>query len=339
MSRSRPRYEPPADTLAKFPAISGNTVNGLGETAVRRASPFFWHEPRYQTHGELQAHVLGKFYDTPEVIEAYSRDPRTMQLRPRGPDPIPVAATRVERSSEQWTTAVKEYALAHEADLVGIAAMDPLYVYEGFSIEQSWIVILGFAHDYAEISRAPALPGRLNATIEVGRQYTRAARAANTLRNYVREQGWPAESYPGPRADALNMIPPAIAAGMGELGKHGSLINRKYGASFRLAAVTTDLPLEADRPDVFGADDFCRNCRLCSSACPPEAIADHKQLVRGVEKWYVDFDRCIPYFADTKGCAICIAVCPWSRPGVADRLISKMAQRKAGRILATGEAT
>jgi Pyruvate/2-oxoacid:ferredoxin oxidoreductase delta subunit len=193
--------------------------------------------------------------------------------------------------------------------------------------------VLGFAHDYDEISQAPAVPGRLNAGIEVGRQYTRAARSANSLRNFIREQGWPAESFPGPRADALLMIPAAIAAGLGELGKHGSIINRTHGASFRLAAVSTDLPLLADEPDVFGADDFCHNCRICTDACPPEAIAEQKQLVRGDEKWYVDFDRCIPYFAETKGCAICIARCPWSRPGIADNLLVKMARRRERRAL------
>jgi epoxyqueuosine reductase QueG len=29
----------------------------------------------------------------------------------------------------------------------------------------------------------------------------------------------------------------------------------------------------------------------------------------------VDFDKCIPYFVKTCGCAICIEVCPWSEPG------------------------
>ncbi len=28
-------------------------------------------------------------------------------------------------------------------------------------------------------------------------------------------------------------------------------------------------------------------------------------------KWYVDFDKCIPYFTKTHGCTICIEVCPW----------------------------
>ena len=62
-----------------------------------------------------------------------------------------------------------------------------------------------------------------------------------------------------------------------------------------------------------------------------DAISEQKQLVRGEEKWYVDFDRCIPYFAETKGCAICIARCPWSRPGVADNLLVKMAARRERR--------
>jgi len=328
MGRTTPRWEPPAETLAHFPDVSGNTVNGLGEVERRAPSPFFWHDPSVQTHGDLQKYVVSRFYDSAEVAEAFSRDPETLQLRPRGPDPIPVAAKRVERSAAEWTEAVKAFALANEADLVGIARMDPLWAFEGFEVAEEWLILLGFAHDYDEISQAPAVPGRLNAGVEVGRQYTRAARSANSLRNFIREQGWPSESFPGPRADALLMIPAAIAAGLGELGKHGSMINRTHGASFRLAAVSTDMPLLADEPDVFGADDFCHNCRLCTDACPPDAIAEQKQLVRGDEKWFVDFDRCIPYFAETKGCAICIARCPWSRPGVADNLLVKMAARR-----------
>jgi epoxyqueuosine reductase len=334
MGRSAQRWEPPAETLSHFPTVSGNTVNGLGEAERRPPSPFFWHEASLQTHGELQAYVLSRFYDEPGVADAYSRDEVTHELRPRGPDPIPVAAERVERSPAEWTQAVKTFALENEADLVGIARLDPLWVYDGFEVAQEWLIVLGFAHDYDEISQAPAVPGRLNATFEVGRQYTRAARSANTLRNFIREQGWPSESFPGPRADALLMIPAAIAAGLGELGKHGSIINRTHGASFRLSAVSTDMPLLADEPDVFGADDFCHSCRICTDACPPDAIAEQKQLVRGEEKWYVDFDSCIPYFAETQGCAICIARCPWSRPGIADNLLVKMARRRERRAAA-----
>ncbi len=106
------------------------------------------------------------------------------------------------------------------------------------------------------------------------------------------------------------------------------MINRTYGSSFRLSAVTTDMPLLADEPDEFGADEFCTRCQVCTRECPPQAIYQEKQMVRGVMKWYVDFDRCIPYFGETMGCAICIARCPWSAPGRAPRLAEKMLRRR-----------
>ena len=33
------------------------------------------------------------------------------------------------------------------------------------------------------------------------------------------------------------------------------------------------------------------------------------------------------FFNQTNGCAICIAVCPWSRPGVGMNLAAKLARR------------
>src|SRR5471032_3320029 len=158
MSRRTDRWEPPAETLSHFPEVSGNTVNGLGEEERRPPSPFFWHEASLQTHGELQGYVARRFAMAPEVSEAFNRDPVTMQQRPRGPDPIPVAPERLERSPAEWTEAVKAFALANEADLVGIARVDPLWVYEGFEIAEQWLIMLGFAHDYDEIAQAPGVP-------------------------------------------------------------------------------------------------------------------------------------------------------------------------------------
>ena len=125
----------------------------------------------------------------------------------------------------------------------------------------------------------------------------------------------------------LLMIPPAIDCGFGELGKHGSIISAEHGASFRLSAVLTDAPFAPTPRGELHVDAFCLNCRICEDACPPEALFPQKQTVRGVEKWYVDFDSCIPFFAETSGCAICIAVCPWSRPGIGANLVEKLARR------------
>lgn len=307
----------------QFPAVSGNAINGLGETARRRPSPFFWHPPQRQTHGALQKEVTDYHRRSAAIRKEFSSNPPGG----RGPQAVRQAAQRVERPAGEWTGIVKDFALANESDLVGITSVEPAYVYAGYKIKQPWVITIGVAMDYGELSQAPPSFANPAAAVVVAKEYNRAARACRVLANYILAQGYYAKAYQGPYASALNMIPAAIASGFGELGKHGSIINRTFGSSFRLSAVTTDMPLEADRPDDFGVDDYCMRCKACSNACPPGAIADEKQLVRGDQKWYVDFDKCIPYFGETLGCAICLAKCPWSRPGNAGNIISHLAKR------------
>ena len=240
-----------------------------------------------------------------------------------------VAEKRTEGDAGGWTRQLKAFALANEADLVGITPMRPDYVFDSYDIEEPWVVVMGFQHNYEELAKAPPSAEDLSAYHELHHQYNRGARAASKLTNHIRGLGYNAQAFPGPMADALAMIPAAVEAGLGELGKHGSIINRQFGSAFRLSAVTTDMPLIPDEPDVFGADEFCTKCQVCRNECPPDAIFDDKQWVRGEKKWYVDFDKCIPFFGENYACGICIAVCPWSRPGVADNLLVKMARRRA----------
>lgn len=322
MPPNRGSYTPSPDVLAVLPPDSGNALNGLGERDFRPASPMFWHPPDKHPFGAAAAFAGASVRATPEAREAFAAAYDYPPLEPIG-------ATRAEGDPTLWHARARAFALAHEADLFGAVAMAPAYVFEGYAVSEPNVIVLGFAHDYERIRQLPSTPENGVGAAEVGRQYARGARASYALANWIRRQGFQARPYPGPRADALLLIPAAIAAGLGELGKHGSIINRTHGASFRLAAVTTDLPLTQDVPDAFGADGFCLNCRVCADACPPEAIIAEKQWVRGEHRWYVDFDRCIPYFAENAACGICIAVCPWSRPGIADRLVEKLARRRA----------
>ncbi len=306
-----------------FPDISGNTVNGLGETEYRAPSPFFWHPPSRQTHGVLQETVINYHRQSAEMREVFTPQ------ADRGPEPVPMAELRVDKSPEQWTKLIKEFVLQNEGDLVGITAMQPEYVYEGYEVVEANVILIGVSMDYDELNKAPASFEQPDAGVEVGRQYNRAARVARRLTNFIHQQGHTARGWPGPYASGLSMMPAALQAGLGELGKHGSLINGTYGSSFRLSAVTTDMPLTFDQPVDIGAEDFCQRCQVCTNACPPEAISNDKQMVRGVEKWYVDFDKCIPYFGETLACGICIARCPWSKPGTSPRLTEKMLRRRA----------
>ncbi|MFT5656420.1 MAG: epoxyqueuosine reductase, partial [Arenicella sp.] len=208
------------------------------------------------------------------------------------------------------------------------------WVYEHHQTEFSNVIMLGVHHNYDLLKTAPDLI----AGADVTRQYGRAARVAKNVAGWLREQGWDAEPVTGPMVGKILMIPPALECGFGELGKHGSLINPEFGSAFRLGAVLTDAPFAITEKREFGIDDFCSRCRVCEDACPPVAITPEKQTVRGEQKWYVEFDKCIPFFAETSGCAICIAVCPWSMPGVGENLVVKLA-RRAKRLAAESESS
>ena len=317
----RGSYKPKPETLALL-KVSGNPINGLGEAVPRRPSPFFWHPPDQHPWGELQIAARQSSRGCPGSPEAF-------QAAYNYPELVPVSDERNEGPADRLAAEATDFALAHEADDVGIAPMDPMYVFEGYRIDEPWVIVLALAHNYERLKEVPSDETNGVGVVDVGDQYARGTRSSYALANWIRSQGFNANPYPGPSAGALVLIPPAIASGMGELGKHGSLISRRFGAGVRLAGVTTDMPLVSTRPDRFGADEFCMSCQVCSKACPPGAISDHKQLVRGVERWYVDFDKCIPFFAEAASCGICIAECPWTRPSVRPKLLATMARRLA----------
>ena len=238
--------------------------------------------------------------------------------------PVPPVASKAARHTpEEWTSELNQFVEAGDCEMIGVAEMSSDWVYSGRDVPQSRVIMIGVQHDYDQISTAP----RETAGLEVMRQYTRAGAAAKKVTGWLHEMGWAAEAATGPLTGAITMIPPALACGFGELGKHGSIINPELGASFRLSAVLTDAPFAPTPPRKNGIDDFCQSCRICEDACPPEALSPEKHTVRGETKWYVDFDKCIPFFNETHGCAICIAVCPWSRPGVGLNLAAKLARR------------
>ena len=86
------------------------------------------------------------------------------------------------------------------------------------------------------------------AGLEVQRVYGEVARVSIELAEHIRAMGWPAHAYGDPRSTGLLQIPLAIRAGLGQLGKHGSMISEEYGSNFRLSSVATDMPLTLDGP-------------------------------------------------------------------------------------------
>jgi Pyruvate/2-oxoacid:ferredoxin oxidoreductase delta subunit len=329
-----PWTAPPAWT-ASMPEVSGNEINGRGETRRRRPTQVFWHRrPADEPFAQVQVAVTERFNSVPALEEVYrsaDRGPRKL------PEPAP---ERVDASPGEWTARVKSFVLAEagarppgypvegsHAELVGIVPIDPLWVYEDHAADLPNVVMIGTVMDHDRLAQLPGDGEQVEGQLEVADQYNRGARVANWLGHWIHAQGYRARPHAGPWVGSLNMVPAALAAGFGELGRHGSIINRVHGSALRLAAVETDMPLDFDASDRFGADEFCLRCQVCTNLCPPQAIQGRKQWVRGDYKWYVDFDKCLPYFSETYSCGICVAVCPWSTPGRAPKLADIWSRR------------
>ncbi len=120
-------------------------------------------------------------------------------------------------------------------------------------------------------------------------------------------------------SDSAPVLEKALArnAGLGWIGKHTNLINRRAGSWFFLGELYTDLPLPADEAE----SDHCGTCVRCIEVCPTQAIVGPQQL---------DARRCISYLTielrgsiplelrplignRIYGCDDCQLVCPWNK--------------------------
>ncbi len=334
----RPYKPPSAKPTFRYrnPPLSGNVINGLGETEKRRPRKVFHRPPKGPPDREPAAWRAIDFHfgmisgiGMPLFGLAGVRHllmNRWMLRRANGP----VAPQRTDpgdpaANAERIRSEIKR---KYSQALVGFTRLRDEDVYEDETVPYTYAVCIGMPMKREEMVFAPH--GRAN--IEVLRVYREVAKVGVETAEFIRAMGWPAKAYGETKTTEILHIPIAVRAGLGELGKHGSMICREYGSNFRLSTVLTDLPIAEDSPVDIGVDDLCMSCKRCVLDCPPQAIFDTKQWVRGESKWYVDFDKCVYYFAETAGCAICIEVCPWSEPGRGPALSERLlAKRAAGR--------
>ncbi|WP_254062547.1 hypothetical protein [Acidobacterium sp. S8] len=146
--------------------VSGNPINGLGETVPRRPSPFFWHPPDQHPWGELQIVARQSSRKCPGAGPAFLAANTYPEL-------LPVAKVRNEAPPDQLSAEVTDFALAHEADAVGIASMDPLYVFEGYTVSEPWVIVLALAHNYERLKEVPSDESNGIGVTDVGDQYAR----------------------------------------------------------------------------------------------------------------------------------------------------------------------
>jgi reductive dehalogenase len=236
---------------------------------------------------------------------------------------------------------IKKAARYLGASLLGITAYDPLWTYSElikekfefeddsqqkgppeyetfvpeFPFEPKSVVVMAVEMDYGTIALSPSsLEGAAT-----GLGYSHMCEVGYSVATFIRALGYRAFANGN---DVSLSVPYAIAAGLGELGRHGMLITREYGPRVRLVKVFTELELKSDPPIAFGAWEFCKNCKRCANACPSKAISDGEPTLEGQTisnnpgalKWYIDPEKCIQFWRDNgSDCANCITACPYNK--------------------------
>lgn len=202
---------------------------------------------------------------------------------------------------------IKAKAIELGADMVGICRLQPHMIDLGEDVPHEYAIAVCVAEDYEKV-----LHGANAVEEEAMRVYAKCTEIVTELAAHIRDLGYPAVAHHNGGSE-VQAIPTFYQVGFGELGRHGSLINEKYGASFRPGIVTTDLPLVEDRPHEFGVQDFCMNCKVCMRNCPGDAIPKDPVRTHGIKRWLIDLEKCYPYSRlRDEYCHLCVDVCPYN---------------------------
>lgn len=241
---------------------------------------------------------------------------------------------KIEINKDDFTKKLKGLAKYFGADLVGITKLKEDFFYshrgrkghygEKIEVKHNYAIAFAVEMEGDMVNRAP----RIEEAIETTRGYLKAAIVGMVLSYYLRELGYDSRNH----MDGNYMvIAPFLAeeAGLGEVGRMGLLITKKYGPRVRLGVVTTELELIPDNKKDLRIKDFCKICNKCSLTCPGKAISSGlPQKVNDNEKWSVDQEKCYEIWRGLgSDCGVCLSTCPFSH-NIDPQLIERVSERK-----------
>lgn len=276
-----------------------------GWTSYRATKFFSWEPLGVGNLARVQA--VGKWEATPEENNRYFKKMASV---------YGAGATGIAAINEQWFYGKdlngKPYIFSASHDKPTVAE-DAYYIPK--SMKSVIVMLAPMNPNVLKYGPAALSEGT------VGTGYSLMAELASKIAEVIRALGY--NAIPMGNDTALS-VPMAIDAGLGELGRHGLLINPEFGSSVRIAKVLTDLPIAPDKPIKFGAAEFCRTCMKCAKACPSQSISldkDPSEKVTcqsnnpGMKKWYVNTWTCLNFWVQNAGgCPVCVGVCPYNKP-------------------------
>lgn len=217
-----------------------------------------------------------------------------------------------EMATPEFIAELEAIALKMGATAVKYVKVPPHAIFQGKGIPHEYAVVFTVEMDKDNIETAPSF----EAMKEVISGYKNLAAISNKMAKFMRQHGFGA--YPGTAVGGLTDYPHlAELAGLGAIGYHGLLITPHDGTRLRLNTIytnITNLPLETENEHVW-VRDFCAMCKKCVRECPAKAIFDEPRPRGDGGMQCIDHDSCRNYFTSNYGCAVCVAVCPFSHTG------------------------
>lgn len=254
-----------------------------------------------------------------------------LSVRKRPPENVP---------PEKLSRYVKRAAGFFGASLVGITKLDSKWLYKSKVVLSSTSVQEKQEYSFPELTLPDDISHAIVMIVEMdpdgiscaptflefasaGLGYSKMSFLIACMAQFIRYLGYKALTCAN---DTALSIPLAVDAGLGALGRIGILITKEFGPRIRICKVLTNMPLEEDLPDtefIAQTQKRCQNCQKCAEACEFDAISfepkpnfeiKSKSNNPGVEKWYVDVEKCFQGWLEySTDCAKCIKACPYSR--------------------------
>lgn len=229
----------------------------------------------------------------------------------------------ISMNTDSLTERLKEHALSHGIDLIGITSAKPFIrrgkqetVLDPKKLLDDARAVIVTAFYMNEAIDAPMIDkdkprGRFTYAYSLRAFTPMENHHIDVIEGFLEKQGYKTvfnDNYYLP--DKLA----AVRAGLGKYGKNSVIITGKYGSFVMLVTLVTNAPLDYQECDLDISD--CGKCRICLDSCPTGAIYEPYKVKREscITAWL--WGTFIPIELREKqenrifGCGECVRVCP-----------------------------
>ena len=261
--------------------ITGHVVKGIKENIPGRTLPDL--ALHYSTN-TYRHYTIGSLGDPRvNILPGIGEIQNTWKLHPPQTLGLPVWQATPEKAAD----IVEKAGIQLGAAMVGIISLNPKWLNAGVVIDagvdqitsdgKKTLIPERMKYVVCTLSACP--PDLVNRNLtELGAAgdragYEMAFMAYTRMMRFIKGLGYEAFDL----QVIAPVIPFAISARLGELGRMNLMVNPIFGGNIRLGAVLTDHPLAVDKPIDFGLQPFCVKCKKCATSCPANALSEADQ--------------------------------------------------------------